>query len=127
MKIALKNPQTGKTKEIKVGFSWTLFFFSFTSIPLFLRGLYGWGLFFGIYMVAYSSIPSLNIPDVDMSIAENVEELRKSLNMLYLAFAFGLGMEGNKLTAKNYLKKGWEFYDPDGEMTKMAKLRWKIS
>lgn len=44
MFVLMKNSKTNETKEVKVGFSWTLFFFSgFFGIPLFLRKLYRWG------------------------------------------------------------------------------------
>jgi len=38
--IKLENPDTGKIRELKSGWSWTCFFFYFTGIPLFNRGLY---------------------------------------------------------------------------------------
>lgn len=38
--IKLENPDTGKVKELKEGWSWTCFFFYFTGIPLFNRGLF---------------------------------------------------------------------------------------
>ena len=49
MKVQLKNTTTGEVVQIKVGWSWTLFFFSpFLGIPLFLRKLHVWGGVFPI-------------------------------------------------------------------------------
>jgi hypothetical protein len=40
IKVTMKNPKTGESKEIKVGWSWILFLFScFLGLPLFLRKL----------------------------------------------------------------------------------------
>lgn len=47
MKVGMRNPKTGEIKQVKVGWSWTLFFFSgMFGIPLFLRGLHMWGAVF---------------------------------------------------------------------------------
>ena len=35
MKIAMKNPRTGEIKEVKVGWSWTLFYFQVFAACLF--------------------------------------------------------------------------------------------
>jgi hypothetical protein len=44
---------------------------------------------------------------------------------------FGLqifvAIKGNEMTAKNYLKNGWTFVEPDSKLTKMAKMRWGIT
>jgi hypothetical protein len=60
--IKLEHPDTGKVKELKKGWSWTCFFFYFSGIPLFNRGLYVHGaimitlwlsMFVADYWVAY--------------------------------------------------------------------------
>lgn len=43
--ITFKNELTGEMKQVKIGFSWILFFFpGFFGIPLFMRKLTGWGI-----------------------------------------------------------------------------------
>jgi hypothetical protein len=42
--IKLENPDTGKIKELKSGWSWTCLFFYYTGIPLFNRGLIAHGI-----------------------------------------------------------------------------------
>lgn len=50
VRAAFRNPRTGELREVKVGWSWTLFFFSgLFGLPLFLRGLHVWGALFLAY------------------------------------------------------------------------------
>ncbi|MFJ7830871.1 hypothetical protein ACIQXU_11650 [Peribacillus sp. NPDC097284] len=42
MKVNLKHPETNMVKTVKVGFSWTVFFFSF--LPPLFRGDWKWGI-----------------------------------------------------------------------------------
>jgi len=121
MKVAMKNPKTGEIKEVKVGWSWTLFLFSgLFGLPLFLRKLYIWGaIFFALWivnMVAPSALPENE--GLVLSI---------SLGVIFLALEIFVGIKGNEMTAKNYLENNWTFVEPDSELTKMAKMRWGIS
>lgn len=116
MFIGIKNNATGETKVVKCGFSWTLLFFSgFYGVPLFFRGVMYW---------AYIMLST----DLLCNLFYLLE-----LGMLYWLFAFAnlglaiyLGFEGNEITIKQYLKQGWVFIYPEGEMTKYAKMRWGI-
>jgi hypothetical protein len=38
-----------------------------------------------------------------------------------------LGVKGNEMIAKNYLKLGWEFADPESDTVKIAKEQWGIT
>ncbi len=115
MKVQFKNPKIGELKDVKVGWSWTLFFFSgCLGIPLFLRGLHIWGgIMAGLWVV---SLLLMNNTQAGIII---------SLAMLGLDIF--LAIKGNEMTAKNYLEKGWEFFNSDSEIVKLAKTRWKIA
>ena len=106
--IPFKNPKTGEIKKIELGFSWTLFAFSFCGIPLFVRKLNVWGAVFIFLWFLNFLIPNLIVALVSVGL------------QIWVAF------KGNELTAKNYLEHGWEFAEPDSELTKMAKQRWGI-
>jgi len=122
MKIAMKNPKTGEIKEIKVGWSWTLFLFSGVfGIPLFLRKLHIWG---GIFLAL--SIVNLMGPALMSS-----DDAALGLSIIFGIIFFGLkifmGLKGNEMTAKNYLENNWVFVNPESDITKMAKMRWGIA
>jgi hypothetical protein len=117
MKVTMKNPKTGETKEIKVGWSWTLFLFSgFLGLPLFLRRLNIWG---GIFLVFWL-----------ISIGTNSTEYGKELMWPLFFAAMGLqifvGRKGNEMTAKNYLEYDWQFVNPDSDSVRFAKSSWGI-
>ncbi len=122
MGIMMKNPKTGEAKAVKVGWSWILFLFSgFLGIPLFLRKLYIWG---GVFLVLW--VVNLLAP----SIAGDQQEalgLKIGLSIIFIGLQIYMGIKGNEMTAKNYLENGWEFTEPDSEVTKMAKAKWGIN
>jgi len=121
MKVAMKNPKTGEVKEVKIGWSWTLFLFSgFFGLPLFLRKLHVWGAIYialwVVHLVTLGIVPG---------------EARVIIVLPLYIVMFGLqifvAIKGNGMTAKNYLKNGWTFVEPDSKLTKMAKMRWGIT
>lgn len=121
MKVAVKNPMTGETRFVKVGWSWTLFLFSgFFGLPLFLRKLNVWGSVF-IALWAINFIVS--------SLARNPEGAALSVVFffLFLGLQIWLGIKGNEMTAKNYLELGWKFAEPDSFETKYALREWKMA
>ncbi len=52
---------------------------------------------------------------------------RAILSVIGMALSIFLGVKGNELIAKNYLKQGWEFVDPESSMVKIAKEQWGIT
>lgn len=122
MKIPMKNQKTGEIKEVKVGWSWTLFLFAgLFGLPLFLRRLHVWGgVFLALWVVNFVG-PLMTKTQEDGAIISIV------LFFIFLGLQIFLGIKGNEMTAKNYLENNWAFVEPEGEATKMAKMRWGIS
>jgi Na+-driven multidrug efflux pump len=120
--VNIKNTKTGEIKSIKVGWSWILFLFSgFAGLPLFFRRLHVWGGFsFALWVFGIIGPQALSSQNDAIALLAVI-----FLTELGLSIYFGLN--GNELTAKNYLENGWTFLDPDGEITKMAKAKWGIS
>lgn len=120
MKVGMKNPKTGEIKQVKVGWSWTLFFFSgMFGIPLFLRGLYIWG-------AVFLAVGSINV--IMPAPTEELQAVGMLFNaLIYLGLQVYMSIKGNELTAKNYLEKNWTFVDPESEDTTVAKERWGIA
>lgn len=121
MKVAMKNPKTGEIKEVKVGWSWTLFLFSgFFGLPLFLRRLHVWGAIFLALWVVNLVAPAI-VPGDEGTVIAVI------LSFVSLGLGIFIAIKGNEMTAKNYLESGWVFVEPDSELTKMAKMRWGIT
>lgn len=114
MTVAMKHPATGEIKQIKVGWSWTLFFFSgVLGLPLFWRRLYVWG---SVELVIWA-----------VNLINESLEVRGPLILVSIGLSIFLGIKGNEMTAKNYLEHAWTFLEPDSDMTRMAKMRWGIT
>jgi hypothetical protein len=93
MTLILQHPLTEDVKIVKVGFSWTVWFFGF--IPVLYRGVYWHALaLFLVGPIWYLS---------------------------WLVYAFFI----NKLTAKNYLKKG--YLPVEGLAWNYAKAQWNLT
>lgn len=122
MKVAMKNPKTGEIKEVKVGWSWTLFLFSgFFGLPLFLRRLHVWGAIFLVFWVSSTLIvPGIFTEDDGVVVQIGLFLVSMGLNIF-------IAIKGNEMTAKNYLENGWTFVEPESELTKLGKMRWGIT
>lgn len=124
MKVQLINPRTGELKAIKVGFSWTLFFFSgFFGLPLFLRKLHYWGLFFLLQPVLFNLVPD---PPEDKEDAVILGVAYLIMLLIQLGLYVFMAIKGNEMTAKNLLEKGWRFAHRDAIETQIAKRAWGL-
>jgi len=119
--VTLKNPNSGDIKQVKVGWSWTLFLFSaFFGLPLFLRKLHTIGfIFLALWLLNF----------VISSFIQSSEEALISyliLQAIFLGLIIWMGIKGNELTAKNLLEKGWTFSNVDSDEVKFAKGKWGV-
>jgi hypothetical protein len=122
MRATFKNPKTGELKEVKVGFSWTLLFFSSVlGIPLFLRKLNLWGGIFVLLWVLNFVASYLIADEAASGLAFCAIFLTTLILMIWLA------IKGNEMTAKNLLELGWEFADASSDTTRYAKGKWGIT
>jgi hypothetical protein len=118
MRVGFVNPKTGEMREVKVGWSWTLFLFSgFLGIPLFLRKLNTWGfVFMALWAVNFFS---------GMAGSE-AAALSLLVGLIFLGLQIWMGVKGNEMTAKNYLELGWDFAEKQSETVKFARGKWGI-
>lgn len=113
MKVQFNNPRTGQIKSVKIGWSWSLFLSGgFIGIPLFLQGLSIWGA----VMASLWAIGFVISSGTGTFI----------LTLIGMGLSIFVGLKGNEMLAKNYLKYGWEFADPDNDIVKIAKRQWRI-
>lgn len=120
MDVALRNKATGQIKFHKIGWSWSCFFAAeLVGIPLFRRGLYGWGA----VIVALWMIDLLS-PDLPLE-----EGLALSVVLLLLGTVLSLffGAKANTLAGRRYLATGWEFARPNSEEAETARLTWGVA
>jgi hypothetical protein len=122
--VPMKHPKSGELKQIKIGWSWVLFFFSgFFGLPLFLRRLYVWG---GVFF-AFSVIETFFQVATASSKSPVVSLLSLPISALALGLVIWLGRKGNEMTAKNLLENDWVFSEPESDVTKFAKVKWGIA
>jgi hypothetical protein len=110
-KVLLRNPKSGAVKQIKVGWSWTIFFFDW--LALFVRGMYPWSALFMVFFIANILLRS-NMAIIPLLIIE-------------LGVKVYLCVKGNELMAKQHLENGWEFAEPDAEATRHARSQWGLA
>jgi hypothetical protein len=48
------------------------------------------------------------------------------LSIIGVGLSIFLGLKGNEMIAKNYLKYGWSFANPENEMVKIAQKQWGV-
>jgi len=119
-RIGLKPPGGGKLKWIRVGFAWDLFVLSpLLGIPLFLRRLPQWGAAMLGLLLVWFVLGSL-LGGQPRWIAGVAVAVASFLIQLFL------GLYGNRLTARSYLRHGWTVDHPDYAATRKVVARWKL-
>lgn len=108
MKVALRNSVTKEVRLQKIGWIWTLLLLSpALGIPLFMRGLKGWGITSITLLIVVLSGPTF-LPVITL-----------------VAGIIWLALKGNEITGNMLLQNGWEFDDPTGAEAQLAKRLWK--
>jgi hypothetical protein len=122
IQVSFQNPQTGETRRVKLGWSWTLFFFAgLLGLPLFLRGLTTWGAVFAGFWAVNIGVSLLS------GQSEEAAALAFMLGLVGTGLGVFIAMKGNELTAKHLLSQGWRVVEPGSEFVRMALSRWGIA
>ncbi len=108
MHVQLQN-DNGVTKEVKIGFSWTILFFGW--IPFLFRGMPIWGL-----LLFLCSSVCWWFPSIAVFLCAGF--CTPSVISIIMAFI------GNKLTASYYLEKG---YYKIGAGWEIANSKWGMT
>ena len=115
-------------KEVKAGWSWTLFFFStFLGIPLFLRKLPTWGGAMLVLCIFFWVLTYIPMPDDGEPVPTSSDLLFLAVGCVMFGFTIFFGIKGNETTAKNLLEYGWSFHDDEDPRTEAAKYRWSLA
>ena len=124
MHVKLKNERTGEIKDLKVGWSWTLFLFSwFLGLPLFLRKLPIWGAAMLVLCIFYWVLDALR-PGSDQ--ITQIAILYFFISFVIFGLSIFFGIKGNELTAKNLLENGWKFAAEEDQSTSFARTKWSL-
>jgi hypothetical protein len=119
MDVALRNRATGQIKFHKIGWSWSCFFAAeLFGIPLFRRGLHGWG---GVVVVLWM----IDLLSSDLSLEEGLT-LSSVLLLVGTGLSFFFGAKANTLAGRRYLATGWEFARPNSEEAAAARVTWGV-
>lgn len=121
MHVSFKNKHTGEIKQVKVGWSWTLFLFGqLLGIPFFMRKYPTMGfVMLGVFLLNFAiSYLAMNYD------GEGILLLSKAFRFVILAIAIWLGVAGNKMTARYYRANGWEIQNPETAAVEHAKQKW---
>jgi hypothetical protein len=119
MQVRFRDPRTGKLKDVKVGWSWTLFMYSsLFGLPLFLRKLHFWGLVFLALSIVDMLAPA--VVDTDTPTYAGL------MFLIFLLPAIWIGLMGNEMTAKALLERGWLLVDPQSDAARQACRKWGL-
>ncbi|KLE32402.1 hypothetical protein [Aurantiacibacter luteus] len=112
MYITFKQSSTGKTRNLKVGFSLSFLLATpFYGIPQFVKGIWKHGL--AVAAIGILAVMTMGSP------------LSSLVGLGLLAAAVFYGINGNKIVAKALLAKGWTLEGNDHAVNQ-ARIRWGI-
>ena len=118
--VLFRHPSGARAKRDKPGFAWDLFLFAgLYGIPLFLRGLAGWG----------AAVLALWVIDLAAGWLAHRALWVPAQFALFLAFLglqIVLGLIGNRLTARAYHARGWKVDAARDPAVRQALEAWRI-
>lgn len=124
MQVRLRNERTGETKDVNIGWSWTLFLFSwFLGLPLFLRKLPMWGATMLVLCIFYWVLDAFRLDGDQIT---QIDILYFFVSFVILGLSIFFGIKGNELTAKNLLENGWKFAAEEDQTTHFARTKWSL-
>ena len=112
MYVTLKHEESGKSRNLKLGFSWFFLLTTpFYGIPQFVMGIWKHGL----------AVAALGVLAV-LTVGQSISSL---IGLALIAAAIFYGIKGNHIVGKTLLSKGWEF-DGDEHSQHQARIRWRL-
>ena len=119
--VLFKQPAGQRAKRVKLGFAWDLFLFAgLFGVPLFLRGLPGWGavvlgLWIADLFLGWGDSGALFVPG------------QVALFAAFLGLQCWLGVHGNALTARACRARGWIADNARDAGVRRALQAWRIA
>jgi len=119
MFVTLRHPGTGSVKMLESGWSWSLFLGAgFLGLPLFFRGLSGWGVVMFFAWTARIVLP------LAAGSAPDIVEMEWLLNVVVTGLCLFLGFKGNDLSTQHYLACGYELSDNKSMEERISERLW---
>lgn len=119
-KITLRNIHNNKIKTVKLGLSWTMYFFTF--IVLLYRGHIVCAFGSISYNIVVTFITALFI-DASYSYGDNI--IGKFI-IIYCIFYLPFLFFGNQVSVLKYIEDGYKIVETDKEKIAMIQLKWNI-
>jgi hypothetical protein len=118
VRVLFRHPSGQRAKRVKFGFAWDLFLFAGVfGIPLFLRGLQGWGA--GVLGLWLADLALGRLGPGPLRLPAEI-----ALFAAFLGLQVYLGIKGNALTARAYRARGWTPEDARDPEIRAALERW---
>ncbi|MDH7975705.1 hypothetical protein QH494_26260 [Sphingomonas sp. AR_OL41] len=131
MHVQLCNDEGDETKEVGVGWSWSLFFLTpIFGFPLYQRGLDGAGKWVSAFCVGTLAVARFDhkmgdrLSDESFALLGLVE---LALLLTFIGISVFFAVKGNELTGKKLLDNGWRFVDESDFATQFARAKWSLA